>query len=69
MDEVAITTCKAYYLRNKSEQVVGPTEEGFKCIMDREQPSSGNTEQCWTLRCSHNRMYEQHTEDNITNVH
>jgi hypothetical protein len=43
IDEVAIATSKAYYLRNKFEQVGGPTEEGFKDIMGREQHSSGNT--------------------------
>jgi hypothetical protein len=69
MDEGAIATFKAYYLRNKSEQVGCQTEEGFKGIMGREQQSSGNTEHCWTLRCSHNSMYEQHVEDTITNVH
>ena len=56
MDEGAITTFKAYYLRNKFEQVGCTNEEGFKGITDREQQSSGNTERCWTLHCSHNRM-------------
>jgi hypothetical protein len=49
MDEGAITTFNAYYLRNQSEQVGCPTQEGFKGIMDREQYSSGNTEHNWTF--------------------
>jgi hypothetical protein len=69
MDEGAIATCKAYYLRDKPEQAGGPNEEGFKGIMGREQLSSGNTEHCWTMGFSHNRRYEQHMEDTITKVH
>lgn len=36
MDEGIIATLKVYYLWNTYEQVVGPTEEGFKGIMDTE---------------------------------
>jgi len=45
IEEGAIAIFKAYYLRNKSEQVGGLIEEGFKDITGREQHSSGNTGQ------------------------
>jgi hypothetical protein len=53
MDLGTIATFKAYDLRNTYEEVVAPTEDAFKGIMDREQHSSGNEEHFRMLDCSH----------------